>query len=242
MDTDGFEVVRGVLSEDETADLCERALDEMIRRPHMAHSDVMWELRTHPSVLQLFRRLWATNDIVTGFDGIGVSHGDLVLPWHVDQERPSTTRIGIQGIMALSHHNPQTGGLQIIPRSHRLHHRVVLPTIPDATKWEFQPVDVSSFDDKCGDVVQPVLRPGDMVVWDSRTVHRVVRGTACDDRRVTAYLSFEPRSHVPPNVADRRLAGLREGISTTHWASRFVDRGDDRSPPNSITEAMRHIV
>lgn len=240
MDTQGFEIVRGVLSVPEAEERARRALREMKTRAHMAHSDTIWTLRTHPSVLALFRRLWRADDIVTGFDGIGVSRGDFVLPWHVDQERRSDTCIGIQGIMALSRHDASSGGLSLLVGSHLEHSRVVQQP-GSVDPWEYQEVDVTRYVSST-DIVVPILSPGDMCVWDSRTCHRVLPASGSRPQRITAYLSFEPRSHISDHVATARRRALEEGMSTTHWASRVVDRGDARSAPSTITDAMRRIV
>ena len=65
MERDGFEVVRGVVSPEEAASFAANGLREQEMRKNMAHSDTMWQLRTHPNVLSLFRRLWQSPDIVT---------------------------------------------------------------------------------------------------------------------------------------------------------------------------------
>ena len=239
MNTQGFEIVRNVISAREAETYAREALDEMETREHMSHSDTIWKLRTHPSVLSLFRRLWKTEDVVTGFDGIGVSRGEFVLPWHVDQERHSDACIGIQGIMALSRHDAASGGLSLLVGSHLEHSRVV--ETGSTEPWEYQEVDVTRYVSST-DYVTPILTPGDMCVWDSRTCHRVLPASGSKPRRITAYLSFEPRSHISDDVAMARRRALEEGMSTTHWASRLVDRGDARSAPSTITDAMRRIV
>jgi ectoine hydroxylase-related dioxygenase (phytanoyl-CoA dioxygenase family) len=238
MNKDGFEIIRQVIPSAEAERCAKRALSEMETRDNMSHSDTIWSLRTHPSVLAVFRRLWNTEDIVTGFDGIGVSHGGFVLPWHVDQQRHSTTCIGIQGIMALSRHDAMTGGLSLISGTHKQHSSIVVAD--DTQEWEYQEVDVTRYMGSM-EVMTPILAPGDMCVWDSRTCHCVRAGSG-SSRRITAYLSFEPRSHVTSDVARRRRRAVTEGIATTHWASRFVDREDARCPPTTISADMRRIV
>ena len=239
MNTQGFEIVRNVISVADAEKHARDALDEMETREHMSHSDTIWSLRTHPSVLALFRRLWNTDDIVTGFDGIGVSRGEFVLPWHVDQERHSDTCIGIQGIMALSRHDASSGGLSLLAGSHLEHSRVV--DTGSTELWEYQEVDVMRYVSST-DVVTPILSPGDMCLWDSRTCHRVRQASGSKPMRITAYISFEPRSHISDTVAASRRRALREGVSTTHWASRMVDRGEARSAPTVVTDTMRRIV
>ena len=241
MERDGFEVVRGVISPEEATTFGTEGLREREVRKHMAHSDTMWQLRTHPNVLSLFRRLWGCSEIVTGFDGFGVSHGDFVLPWHVDQTRPSASCVGIQGIMALSTHDASTGGLSLMVGSHRQHAAILENERYSEGEWEYHEVNIERLRG-VGDTFTPRLSPGDVCVWDSRTVHRVVEGNGSRVRRVTAYLSFEPRSHVSDATALQRRNALEKGIATTHWASRFVDRGDPHDPPSRITPEMRAVV
>ena len=246
MEVDGFEVVRGVLGADEARSVGRAAVREMRRRPHMAHSSVMWTLRTHPAVLREFVRLWdGETDLVTGFDGVGRSRGDFVLPWHVDQTRRG--RLGVQGILALSPHTASTGGLQLLRGSHRAHDDAVVPNAQEG-EHEYHELGEAALRRVTdgAEVVTPRLAPGDMCVWDSRTVHRVVAGDGTATR-LTAYLSFEPRSHLPVYVGVLRRRAVARGVATTHWASRCVRRGEDAdgsddSPPSVVTDAMRALV
>lgn len=238
----GFEIVRGVLPAEGALGVGKACVEEMGRRAHMAHSDAIWALRTHPAVLREFRRLWGEADLVTGFDGIGMSHGDFSLPWHVDQTRPG--RVGIQSIMALSVHDEATGGLQLLEGSH-LHHSALVSAGADGTDWEYCEVDKRHVTNGClkgCKIVTPRLAPGDMCFWDSRTVHRVVRGTG-EECRLTAYLSFEPRTNLPVWVSVKRRRAVERGVATTHWASRCVARNDaGDSPPSPLTWAMQRLV
>lgn len=245
MQTHGFEILRQVLSESDAEAIAKESLGEMKRRPHMAHSDAIWKLRTHPRVVREFVRLWGGDtDLVTGFDGIGTSNGDFELPWHVDQTGPG--RRGIQGIFALSVHDTATGGLQLLSGSHRLHDALIGREHEGASvdDWEYHEVghDIECELFRGCEVVTPHLRPGDLCVWDSRTVHRVIRGDGTKTRH-TAYLSFEPRLNVPVYVGVLRRRAVRRGVATTHWASKCVDRGDhETSPPTTLTHAMMSLV
>ncbi|KAH8069557.1 hypothetical protein JL721_5867 [Aureococcus anophagefferens] len=77
---------------------------------------------------------------------------------------------------------------------------------------------------------------GDLLCWDSRTVHCSWPGDGLLDEpgappakadqlptdrlaRAALYVSFTPRSLVPPDVAAKRRQAVADGATTTHWAS-----------------------
>jgi hypothetical protein len=54
------------------------------------HADFMWNLRCKPNILQVFRDLWETDNLLTSFDGFGVmtphhTYKNTKNWWHTDQ-------------------------------------------------------------------------------------------------------------------------------------------------------------
>ena len=39
--------------------------------------------------------------------------------------------------------------------------------------------------------------------------------------RITAYISFQPKSRIDENIRKQRILGYKEGITTSHWVHKF---------------------
>lgn len=76
----------------------------------------------------------------------------------------------------------------------------------------------------------PEAQPGDLILWDSRTVHGGFIGTPSEEMKQQALtelarLSFcvcmSPRSFATPNALAARKDAFDRGINTTHWPHEF---------------------
>lgn len=167
--------------------------------------------------------MWDQDTLITGFDGIGVQQATktpFVLPWHVDQDsRHPDGMVCVQAVLALS----DSDTTEFAVASHVLHAQLVAGSKRQA--WQFVNVDAETI--KAFDIERPSLEPGDVVLWDSRTVHRVNTGAKS---RVVAYLSMVPvHAASVPTLRQRRLL-YDQGAATTHWAQHLVVRGTCRQP------------
>ena len=226
---DGFAVVRGVFCRD----TCLQWRDRLLRDEdeQHAHSDTMWDIRTRRQAFRrLFETVWGTADLAVSFDGASVrrGHEEHTLDWHVDQNHFHGPELAcVQGLVALSECDARTGGTQFLRGSHREHAEAMERMHPDATddEWEFYPVEE-------GDpilrlpVAHPCLRPGDVLLWDSRTFHRVVAATDAATERVVAFVCMTPKSFASEETRASRRDAYCRGAATTHWPHKFVDRDD----------------
>jgi len=97
------------------------------------HSDFMWDLRLQPLVKATFAAIWEDDDLLVSFDG-----GNAFRPWqrnpewrtdsgwwHVDQNASRGPqrqgKVCVQGLVTLLDATAETGGLCVIPGSHRQH-------------------------------------------------------------------------------------------------------------------------
>jgi hypothetical protein len=227
MESDGFQVVRTYIDPEVIGRWCSRMAEG--KGAH-AQSALMWDIRTHPDVIRPFARFWGTNKLAVSFDGGGhrsVGDRPFVLPWHVDQDasHDANTCTSVQAILALSKVSPESGGTAFSRGSHRRHKDVVREICEG---WEYLEIDDCHVD--MSTIEQPKLDPGDLLMWDSRTFHKVEKPLG-DEHRTVAYLSYAPRAIVPDAVAASRKKAFIDGAATTHWITRFVDRGTRRIPP-----------
>lgn len=226
-------------------------------------SDFMWFLRLLPRVKAAFEAIWRTEDLLVSFDG-----GNAFRPWrydaswltrggwyHMDQNatRPgSIGRVCVQGLVTLTDVTADTGGLVVVPRSHRHHGELckrsgIPPGIHDF-------VMVRSDDPVLSEGAKLVCaRAGDLLLWDSRTVHcntpaltalvpRPQVGHASGPAaagalqpegvdgtwellRQAGYVCMTPAAWAPDSVLRERQEAFVHGISTSHWPHKFVVAG-----------------
>jgi hypothetical protein len=233
----GFVVLKSYYSQDEAADICKRLQEDENFTPF---SDIMFEIRER--VKPLFSITWKTDSLVTSFDGACIRTEGTVdsgLEWHIDSGRRNDPNrmCCIQGLVAFTDVTEESGGTSFLPRSHKYNEELSMRVDPNGEEdcWEF--FSVSEKDPvfkKCNPPVFPLLKRGDVLLWDSRTVHKVLPTRPPHSERVAAYVCFSPSSECPPSIRRKRKRAVSEGISTTHWPTKFVDRGDERRGGRSL--------
>ena len=244
IERDGYAHLSGILTPGQVKEVRELVLRDIDRLPHMANSDAMWHVRSAPAVKEVFRAIWGCSDLLSSFDGIGYrrcGEDGLELCWHADQDRhhPAGSMQCVQAIVALSPSDRLTGGLKLLPRSHRFHASVSHRGASSpkrrqflSREWQFAAVD----DDdevfrQCPAAVQPRMEPGDLVVWDSRTLHCVEAPLSRDTtERMIAYVSMVPAFMADAATVKRRKSAYIYGMHSTHWPHHMVDRGEQRGP------------
>ena len=247
----GWTVWEDVIGEAECTRLLRmlRADDEL----QHAHSALAWELRADPRLVGRFQDAWGCEALLASFEGFGIRPAGQrwSLGWHVDQGPVGPPQgkgpRSFQGVLALTAVSPRTGGTQVLEGSH-VHHAAVCARASvaraDVDEWEFVPVARSDpvFREAGVRVVQPRLRPGSVLVWDSRTVHRVKQPSDPTSERAVAYVSMQPRHFAPEAVLLWRRRAYTNGVATTHWCDRCVSRGETRRrPPQPYSRAPANV-
>jgi len=217
----------------------------------IGHSEAQWFTRSRPSIKMAFASIWDDPDLLVSFDGMALWRPTSVNPdwatnrggsWmHVDQH--PVTRPGfhcVQGAVTLMPSSPSTGGNILIPQSHRWFSDIPqtyaerlarLPTWLDHFRF---PVD-----DPRLATTPPVMchmEAGDMMLWDSRTVHcsspglepplAVSNDTASSLIRAVSLVCMMPRSLADEGVIAKRRAAVATRTSTTNWSDRFFSTDD----------------
>ena len=210
-----------------------------------------WKVRTLPNVRRVFRDFWRTEGgLLASFDssllwrrGERTERG-----WfHVDQN-PSVRRefANVQGLVNLVKVKEGRGGNVLVPGSHKLFDKWQESEIyrdkieeVDGDDW----MEVSGDDvRKAGGAVMVEMNPGDLLLWDSRTIHcsngedETVEGgregeVTVDGGGVTraAVLgTMYPEERVGEDVRKRRREGVERGATGTHWANKMALLGAER--------------
>ena len=225
---EGYQVVRGVLNEEEVA-LAKRLWLEWYEAnglgrypvpPHgvipywqVGHTSAAWYIRTHPAVRGVFERLWGDRNLVVSFDGACYYPPELRRKnssqgWiHVDQGGEDIFKC-VQGFVALTDNVDATLG--VVPRSHLDFAENIKRN--GGTKANF--VKMAHY--TAQDLVRVPAQAGDLVIWDSRVAHQNFYGE--NELRLVQYVSYLPRRGARTRDLEKRLINWRNKRTTTHWA------------------------
>eukprot|EP00927_Polykrikos_kofoidii_P041369 TRINITY_DN3527_c0_g2_i1.p1 TRINITY_DN3527_c0_g2~~TRINITY_DN3527_c0_g2_i1.p1 ORF type:complete len:415 (-),score=43.21 TRINITY_DN3527_c0_g2_i1:301-1500(-) len=219
----------------------------------IGQSDFMWHIRGLPRVRAAFEAIWGVKDLLASFDGSVVfrskddtQHTSTEYWWHVDQNPRTTPNFNcVQGLVQLTEASPKRGGFVLIPDSHKLFPKVYEDRYSDLLghiqphmnffslpRWD--PLAINAFSARA---MQPHLEAGDLIIWDSRTLHCSFLGDdfaphesgrrAADEperpSRVAALITMTPRDWATPEVLQLRKEAVCKGVTTTHWPHTYVD-------------------
>lgn len=209
----------------------------------IGHSKAQWFIRGQSAVQETFAAVWNDSDLLTSFDGVA-----LWRPWthnptwrtndgpswmHIDQHpigRPG--KHCVQGLVNLIDSSPATGGNVVIPGSHKRFESI--PQVyPDRLARIHPSIDHFRFpnqDELLADTqpIQAHMEAGDMLLWDSRTIHCSSPGTETppDNKqllRAASLICMMPRAKSNPKVLAQRQAAVSNCTSTTNWSDRFIN-------------------
>lgn len=198
------------------------------------HEKFVWEARTEPGVLDVFSKLWGTDELQCSFDGMNITlprQKDLEWsPWpHCDQNPSRKGMQCVQGLLNYQPNGPKDGGLIVMKGSSKLfdqffHETREMAEHPDKPpEWLkfkdlfiFKEEDVQWFKDHGCEMVKTELEPGDLALWDSRTMHY-----ACfpegDLIRHVQYICMTPRKFAKEEDLKLKASLFQEWEGTTHW-------------------------
>ncbi|KAL1413785.1 hypothetical protein Q8F55_001568 [Vanrija albida] len=202
----------------------------------VVHEDFVWKIRTEPGILKTFAEIWGTDDLVVSFDGMnattplgkgGREDIEPTRPWpHIDQNVRRVDRFELyQGIQNLGTNGPDDGGLVVMKGSHLLHERHFAERggwRPEGDKGEAENSYLFNDDEwewfkKAGcEIVKVCANPGDLILWDSRTVHWNQSPTGGNWRFAT-YICYAPRSFMSEAALAKKKAVFDDRLGTTHW-------------------------
>ncbi|KAL6910050.1 hypothetical protein GGI43DRAFT_419603 [Trichoderma evansii] len=179
----------------------------------VVHERFMWEARMEPGVLDAFSKIWGTDELLASFDSLNITLLNLKIarvPWPY-------------GIINLSHAGPEDGSLVVIPGSHTLVEEF-FDTKTDPASWEWR--DNRYFNDKDmdwfrGHGLEPrrvIAEPGDLILWDSRTIHWGGEPTEKSHTiRTVIYAAYAPATLATKEAITEKQKIFDANGATTHW-------------------------
>ncbi|EPE02151.1 phytanoyl- dioxygenase [Ophiostoma piceae UAMH 11346] len=218
----------------------------LYNRYGLAHEQFIWDLKSEPSLIEKFAQVWGTEELLVSFDGLNLSVADrsrpktdpIFAPWaHVDQCPDRTTLHCVQGILNFLDNGPDDGGLTVLEGSHKYYSELWKhfddkkgPTGWSKSEYQSLDPDMSKWlEGKGCKWVKICAKPGDLLLWESRTVHygSVPAGTS---DRFAAYVCYKPASQMNEKTRQDRLDAFAKKECTAHDPT--IVRTNPRLPPN----------
>jgi len=186
----------------------------------VGHQQHAWYLRTRKNIINIFKKLWNTDDLIVSFDGScyipkEFSKKDNI--WtHTDQAADSKGLQCYQSFISLTKNSERT--IVLYKTSHLLHEEYFKEkNITSSKNWNL--IDQTYLEKiKYAKRVLNV-NPGDLVIWDSRTFHQNQYGKSNTEERIVQYLCYLPKSHNKNTKSQilKRRKYFQELRTTSHW-------------------------
>lgn len=239
LEHDGYVVIPNVLTKDEIEDYKTEFFKwynntEGLQENHakissngifkyydVAHQRFAWLARTNKCITNIFKCVWNTDELVTSFDGCCYYPSDYSNTprfWiHTDQSSFKVGRHCIQSFVSLTENKERT--FVLYRGSHFLHQDYfnITNTVANHDWCVLDPRYLDGLDYR-----QEILhiKPGSLVMWDSRLFHQNTCGEEmCNEERLVQYLCYLPKNN-PKNTEEQqqiRRECFEKRLQTNHW-------------------------
>jgi len=180
-----------------------------------AHAKFQWGLRTNNNIIDIWKKLHNTDELVVSYDGFSFFCSPEQEPniWlHIDQN-PKDNLYSIQGAYNFLPVNEDDAGFVVVPGSHK----TFFVDVPEEQK--FIPVE---HDDIHVDYAVKLLIPQNcFVLWNSKTIHANTGMSKTKDvelNRITSYISYFPKEQRTDDIYQERLYGYFYAENCSHYA------------------------
>ena len=215
----------------------------------LSMTQACFDLRTREEVVRVFQHLWGTDYLVGSFDGVCIAPPPEAISakchlqtaentwWHTDQRPPSNFAC-VQAFVNCFPTNEDSATLSVLEGS-QAHHAAFFEHFdvkPDSDWYKLLPEHVTWFNERgCTWKRIGPLGPGDMVLWDSRTIHMgtlplagrmdrlqarmsvPVNPARHFEWRVVLYVCYTPCTWSDAKDYAKKNQAFREGRATAHW-------------------------
>ena len=187
----------------------------------VGHQRFAWLARTNPKILNIFKQLWNTDEIVCSFDGCCYYSTDyLGKPHYWTHSDQSSRKKGLhcyQSFLSLTNNSERT--LLLYKGSHLLHEDYFnTMEIDEPRDWNI--LDQKYVNELVEDKINLNVKAGDLVIWDSRTFHQNTCGdSSCCEERLIQYLCYLPKNDEKNDAKQRsqRRKYFEKLRTTSHW-------------------------
>lgn len=235
----GFCIITNILDNDEikfaqekffqwynsTPNLAEQHLKvnphNIMKYHEAAHQEFAWFIRTNPKVIDVFKKIYNTDELVTSFDGCCYYPKNTKLStncWtHTDiSPKLSKDMNCIQGFISLT--DNKDNSLIIYEGSNKLHSTYFKEKNMEKESNNWQKIDKNYL--RKLDHTRLVLNvpAGSLVLWDSRTFHQNIMQNK-NEERLVQYVCYLPKNHKKntKSMKEKRLLYFNQRRLTSHY-------------------------
>lgn len=188
----------------------------------VGHQEHAWYIRTRPTVIDIFKKLWNSDELIVSFDGscyIPTEFSKKDNIWtHTDQAPNSKGLQCYQGFVSLTDNKERT--FVVYEGSHNYHEQYFKEkNINNSKNWQL--IDHEKLNEMQNSKKILNVSAGSLVLWDSRAFHQNQYGKANSEERIVQYVCYLPKTH-PKNTKSqqiKRLKYLENRRTTSHWPS-----------------------
>ena len=204
-------------------------LHSMLLQRHVGHMQAVWDVRQHPNVIDVFSKIWETEDLLVSFDGLSIHLPPEITnkgwyrnnSWlHTDQSPKKTGVHCYQGLINLYPVNDNDATLSVLEGSHKKHSEFFKEFKKENIKEDWYRINE---DEKKWIGCKQYCVKGDegsMFLWDSRTFHQGIeaqRKRKIPNFRIAIYVCMTPKTLCSESNLKKRIDAFRNLRMTTHW-------------------------
>ena len=224
----------------------------------MIHCRGAWMVRGLPRVKDVFCAIWRVDDVIVSMDSpliwrpwwMHAKWKPLTEGLHLDQNpfrKPN--KCCVQGMLPLYDVTDETGGLEVVPLSHTAPAKKTLKLNYSDWNDEGDFCMLHPTDPTVGMRMLLQANAGDLILWDSRTIHGGRVGTGKKNNtselcRLSQTICMTPRSMATPNILAGRILAFQHGIGTSHWPHELhpTTRPIKGYAPIELTDGQRRLL
>jgi len=180
----------------------------------VGHQRFAWLARTNPKILNIFKHLWDTDELVVSFDGCCYFPDDYDEEpryWiHSDQSPLKKGLLCYQSFISLTSNEERT--FIVYEGSHKLHEdHTNTYSLDNPSDW--CPINEEYVETMQDRKKYLKVDAGSLVLWDSRTFHQNTCGApTCSEERLVQYLCYLPKNN---EKNDKEMHNLRHHLFQT---------------------------
>lgn len=186
----------------------------MVNGHGFGQSDCQWKLRTHPNILDIWKTVHNTDELVVSYDGLSmfISPYQNGIMYHIDQH-PRDELYSIQGAYNFFKVDTLDAGFVVVPKSHKTY----TSSLPDTYNF----IQINDEDEHLTRAKHLLIPQNCFVLWNSKTIHSSIG--MCESRgvelnRLTSYICYFPKSLRDEEVKQSRIDGYHNGDNCSHYA------------------------
>lgn len=207
----------------------------IIHKIPVGQQEFAWNIRSHPNVINVFKNIWNTDELLSSFDSVGISKPPEMLgqrkiiekTWfHIDQSADLNKYYCIQSFINLEETTDVDSCFCCIPGSNTYFQEFITENnLTHTENWyQLDQKNLTWFTDKGLHPIKVSAPKGSMVLWDSRTIHcnRVPMVPRRNPTfRYTVYVCMTPKKWASKDVIKNRIKAFEENRMSTHLPHEF---------------------